>query len=208
MNHNSQVQRRKIAITGGPSGGKTTLIESLQKDLGHYISIVPESASILYRGGFPRKKTNLRQKHAQKAIYYIQRELELLTEEESINNMIICDRGSLDALAYWPEDGTSFLDSIPTTLAAENARYDFVLHLDTAPVDYYDSGNPIRTETFDEALNLNIRTKKAWENHPQRIIIPNQTDFLSKMMLCLQIIQAIKTYKPYHEILKLVGANE
>lgn len=51
------MQKVKIVVTGGPSGGKTTLIEALQKDLKGKVAVVPEAASILYRGGFPRRST-------------------------------------------------------------------------------------------------------------------------------------------------------
>jgi tRNA uridine 5-carbamoylmethylation protein Kti12 len=93
----------KIVITGGPSGGKTTLIETLKKDLGNKITVVPEAASILYRGGFPRTTSDLNHFHGQRAICFIQRELEDLARAESRAEIIICDRGSLDSIAYWPE---------------------------------------------------------------------------------------------------------
>ena len=183
--------RKKVAITGGPSGGKTTLIETLSRDLGTHVAIVPEAASILYRGGFPRRKSESRQKHAQRAIFFIQKEIEDLVEEENPNKLMICDRGSLDSLAYWPGDADSFFKSVNTNLNDELFRYDWVLHLDTAPSDGYDTENPIRVETFQEAVELNAKTKKAWSSHPKQIIVANQVDFLSKMMICIKIIRLI-----------------
>lgn len=193
-------KRRKLAITGGPSGGKTTLIENLQRDLGHQIAIVPEAASILYRGGFPRRKGTLRQKHVQRAIYYTQFELEALVYDENADKLIICDRGSLDSNAYWPEDGTDFLETVKSNLKDEISRYDWVLHLDTAPEAHYDSENPIRTETYSEAQKLNERILRAWEKHPHRWIVHNQSDFFSKMSLCMKIIKMIQKEKSYEEI--------
>ena len=194
------VKRRKLAITGGPSGGKTTLIENLQRDLGHQIAVAPEAASILYRGGFPRRKGINRQKHIQRAIYYTQLELEALMEDEYPEKLLICDRGSLDSLAYWPEDGTSFFDTIHSDLAKEISRYDWVLHLDTAPEAHYDSENPIRTESYAEAQRLNEKILKAWEPHPQRLIIHHHSDFFSKMSLCMTIIRLLLQNKSYQEI--------
>lgn len=43
-----------IVITGGPSGGKTTLIEAIKKELIKEVTTIPEAASLLYRGGLPR----------------------------------------------------------------------------------------------------------------------------------------------------------
>jgi nicotinamide riboside kinase len=198
--------RRKIAITGGPSGGKTTLIDTLQRDLGHQVASVPEAASILYRGGFPRRPGNKLQKHVQKAIYFTQFELESIFEEENPNKLIICDRGSVDGLAYWPESTDSFFKILETNLKKEYARYDWVLHLDTAPIDHYDVANPIRTETFTEAIEVNTRILKAWADHPQRIIVKNQQDFFSKMNLCLKIIRLILQDKTFSEINKLISS--
>lgn len=185
------LKRRKLAITGGPSGGKTTLIDNLQRDLGHQIAVVPEAASILYRGGFPRRKGGTRQKHVQRAIYYTQFELEALILDENPDKLLICDRGSLDSIAYWPQDGSDFLTSVQSTLAAEVARYDWVLHLDTAPEDHYDSENPIRTETYSEAQALNQRILDAWSHHPHRIIIRHHTDFFSKMGSGMKIVRTL-----------------
>ncbi len=197
-------KRRKLAITGGPSGGKTTLIDNLQKDLGHQIAVVPEAASILYRGGFPRRKGTLRQKHVQRAIYYTQFELEALIEDEHNNKLIICDRGSLDSTAYWPSDGTNFLDNVKTTLSYEIQRYDWVLHLDTAPEAHYDSENPIRTETYLEAKKLNEKILSAWEEHPRRWIIHHHSDFFSKMQICMNIIRHLLMDKSFEEIQKII----
>jgi Predicted ATPase len=192
----------KVAITGGPSGGKTTLIEALKKELGVKCAIVPEAASILYRGGFPRAKDPVSLVHAQKAIYYTQRELEEMIAETSQRPLIVCDRGSLDAIAYWPQDEADLLKNLETTREAELARYDWVIHLDTASVDFYDTTNPVRTETFSEAEILNQKVKDAWNGHPRRVIITHNEDFLSKMTTSLTVIRAIMAHKSADEIKK------
>lgn len=190
----------KIAITGGPSGGKTTLIEALKKELGQKCAIVPEAASILYRGGFPRYKVPAAQIHGQKAIYYTQKELEEMICVVSQKSLIVCDRGSLDSVAYWPDQDVHFFEAMKTTKEAELARYDWVIHLDTASMDFYDTSNPIRTETYQEAFDLNIKIKKAWEGHPRRVVISHNEDFLSKMTTSLAVIKAILAHKNADEI--------
>ncbi len=194
----------KVAITGGPSGGKTTLIEALKKELGQKCAVVPEAASILYRGGFPRFKEDQAVLHAQKAIYYTQRELEEMISIVSQKSLIVCDRGSLDSAAYWPKTQPDFFKTIGSTKEEELARYDWVIHLDTAAPDFYDTTNPIRTETFQEALDLNERIKTAWEGHPHRIVISHNEDFLSKMTTSLAVIKAIMTHKSISQIKELL----
>lgn len=195
----------KIAITGGPSGGKTTLIETLKKEMGSKISVVPEAASILYKGGFPRTKTPTGRTHAQRAIYFTQKEIEDLTIDESANEIIVCDRGSLDSIAYWPETEDDFFKNINSNKPTELNRYEWVIHLDTAALDGYDTSNPIRTETHQEAMTLNEKIKMAWNGHKQRIIITSNDDFLMKMMKSIQVVKYIKSGKRYEEILKILS---
>lgn len=193
----------KVAITGGPSGGKTTLIEALKKELGQRCAVVPEAASILYRGGFPRYKDPQTVVHAQRAIYATQYELEAMISYVSQKNLIVCDRGSLDSAAYWPGSApVDFFTALHTTKEKELARYDWVIHLDTASADYYDASNPIRTETFQEAWDLNSRIKDAWNGHPRRVVITHNEDFLSKMTTSLAVIRAIMAHKSAEEIKK------
>ena len=45
----------KVVLTGGPSGGKTTIATALAKDLTAQTAVVPEAASMLFLGGFPRR---------------------------------------------------------------------------------------------------------------------------------------------------------
>lgn len=195
----------KIAITGGPSGGKTTLIETLKKEFGSKISIVPEAASILYSGGFPRKKTEISKKHTQRAIYFTQKELELIIQNESPEALIVCDRGSLDSIAYWPSLEDDFLTNISSSKDIELSRYDWVIHLDTADFDDYDTSNPIRTETYEEAITLNEKIKMAWNGHKQRIIITSNDDFLIKMTKSIQVIKYIRNGKSYEEVSKIIA---
>lgn len=190
----------KIAVTGGPSGGKTTLIEAIKKELGSKVAVVPESASILYRGGFPRIKSRNGLIHAQKAIYFTQRELEDLIFAELAPALMVCDRGSMDSLAYWPESPENFFEIIESSPEQELARYDWVVHLDTAGSGDYDTMNVIRTESFSEAVLLNQKILDAWSRHPQRIRINEKKDFLSKMASAYGVIQAIMAGQSLAEI--------
>lgn len=190
----------KIAVTGGPSGGKTTFLEALKKELGHKCTVVPEAASILYRGGFPRLKSTSALIHTQRAIYYTQKEIEELIATESKSHLIVCDRGSLDSIAYWPANENDFFLNINSSKQIELDRYDWVIHLDTAGADSYDSSNPLRTETYEEAAILNEKVKLAWQGHKQRLIIGHQQDFLSKMSTAMKVIKDIQAGKSYEDI--------
>jgi len=199
------MEKIKVVITGGPSGGKTTLVEILQKDFHTKLSIVPEAASILYRGGFPRRPSAVGKIHAQRAICFVQRELEDLITEESKTDLLVCDRGSLDSIAYWPGDEDDFFQSLRTTRETEFKRYQWVLHLDTADPNSFDGDNPVRIENYKEAHELNAMIKEAWAGHPQRIIISNSENFMEKMSLGKKIINLILQGRDYKGILKEIG---
>jgi len=184
-----------LAITGGPSGGKTTLIDALKKEFGQKIKVAPEAATILYKGGFPRIKNYSGYLHAQKAIMSTQRELETLLIENYPDRLIICDRGSLDSLAYWPDSEEHFFEEIKSTREKELARYSWVLHLDTAFETDYDTSNPVRTESFHEALLLNEKVKKSWDGHPHRFILTAENDFFTKMKKATDFVAEILSSK-------------
>lgn len=197
-----------IALTGGPSGGKTTLLEAIQKEMGAKAILVPEAASILYKGGFPRKKSTVALYHTQRAIYYVQKELELMLAEESQAGIMICDRGSIDGVAYWPSnDSKDYFTSIDSNFEKECARYDWVIHMDTATMNTYDLSNAIRTETYQEALELNEKIKMAWKNHPQQIVITANKDFLAKLNLAFKVITAISQKKSYADVKHLAHSE-
>ena len=201
------MRKTKIVVTGGPSGGKTTFLEIIQREMGSAISIVPEAATIVYKGGFPRKTDPRVRIHSQRCIYFVQRELESLTETLSLNGFILCDRGSMDALAYWPDLGIDFFSSLGTTKDFELSRYDWVLHLDTPEIDSFDTNNPVRTETHEESLELNQKLQQAWALHPRQIIISRRSNFLEKMNLARKVVAAILEGQTIESVRKLTQPN-
>ena len=44
----------RIVLTGGPGGGKTTALDLFRRELRERVVAVPESATIMFTGGFPR----------------------------------------------------------------------------------------------------------------------------------------------------------
>ncbi len=62
----------KVVLTGGPSGGKTTMALSITKAFCQRVTMIPESASILFGGGFSRRTYGDAIKLQQQAIYSVQ----------------------------------------------------------------------------------------------------------------------------------------
>src|ERR1044071_2329655 len=95
--------RRRIVLTGGPGAGKTAVLELIRQSFCAHVKLLPESAGIIFSGGFPRGNGVDLRKASQRAIFYIQRELENIAD---IGNpaVVLCDRGTVDGAAYWPGD--------------------------------------------------------------------------------------------------------
>lgn len=181
-------QTRRIVLTGGPGAGKTATLELIRQSFCEHVQILPESASVVFGGGFPRRDTGDSRKASQRAIFYVQRELEAAAIADNAA-ILLCDRGTVDGLAYWPgpED---FWPSVNTTLAEQLDRYDAVIHLRTpSPEGGYNHVNPLRTESASEAASLDARILRAWERHPRRFIVENFPDFLSKAARVLELLR-------------------
>jgi predicted ATPase len=181
---------RLIVLTGGPGAGKTAVLETVRREFPERVELVPEAAGMLFQGGFPRRSDDLGRAAAQRAIFHVQRELEGLALAAGEGVPVLCDRGSLDALAYWPHHPDTFFEQMQTTRERELARYHAVLHLRTPTHALgYDLSNPIRLETAEQALQLDRRIEDAWLGHPHRHFIDSHDDFLDKLMLALRLLQ-------------------
>ncbi|MCA9607482.1 MAG: AAA family ATPase, partial [Myxococcales bacterium] len=88
--------RCRVAITGGPGGGKSTAVDLFRRELGESVVVVPESATMLFAGGFPRTDLPEARMHAQRAIFHVQRNLEDLYRSMYPGRALICDRGTVD----------------------------------------------------------------------------------------------------------------
>lgn len=182
-------KKKRIVFTGGPSAGKTSVIEIAQRKYGKEVVAVPEAASVLYGGGFPRRKGTEAIKHIQRAIYFTVKELEDMFCELDDAYIFLCDRGTLDSIAYWPKQSNeTFLDSVGSSIEKEISRYDVVIHMRPPknPDVYKLSGT--RIEDHKTALELDKETERAWNGHPRRFIIEDEPDFLLKAEKALRII--------------------
>ena len=178
---------RRIVLTGGPGAGKTAVLEVIRKAMCRHVRVLPESAGIVFGGGFPRGDTLSLRRAAQRAIFYVQRELETTTLPDDLA-IIVCDRGTVDALAYWPGP-EELWSSVGTSLGEQYARYDTVIHLRTPPAeDGYNRDNPLRIETAAEAAAIDEKIAIAWAGHPRRFEVPATKDFLAKAARTLSIV--------------------
>ena len=63
--------RCRVVLTGGPGGGKTTAADLFRREIGERVVIVPEAATLLFAGGFPRPQDPAAQRAVQRAIFHV-----------------------------------------------------------------------------------------------------------------------------------------
>jgi hypothetical protein len=180
-----------IVVTGGPGAGKTAVLEIARRSVCRHVSVLPEAASIIFQGGFPRRLSESGRLASQQAIFHVQRALEASFLGEGQWTVGLCDRGTIDGLAYWPGTEEQFWKMAGTTRAEEYARYAAVIHLRTpSSVDGYNHENPMRIETNVEAQQIDLRLEQAWVGHPNRLFIDRHESFFVKATLALELIKS------------------
>ncbi len=120
----------------------------------------------------------------------MQYELERIAVEDPGCEVVLCDRGTVDGAAYWPDGIESFWQETGMTREEQLLRYDAVIHLMTPPAgEGYNHRNPQRVETPEQAALIDHRLATAWAGHPHRFVAPWTEDFVSKLSLSLALIR-------------------
>ena len=181
--------RRRVVLTGGPGAGKTAVLELIRQSFCAHVKVLPEAASVVFGGGFPREDDLACRRAAQRAIFHIQRELEMVGDNHN-PAVVLCDRGTIDGLAYWPGPVEDFWSSLGTTVEAELGRYDAVIHLRTPALEHgYNYQNPLRTESPTDAADIDGHIAEAWSLHPRRFLVESASDFLDKAAQALTLLR-------------------
>ena len=184
----------RIGLTGGPGGGKTTAADLFRREIGEKVVIVPETATMLFVGGFPRLGEWQARAATQRAIFHAQVALEDIQGAHYPNRVLLCDRGTLDGAAFWPSEAPrSFFETLRTTPDEQLARYDAVIFFESAAVGdiAIEGGNPARTETNEEARLLDVRLREVWSKHPNFHFVPHRRSFFAKLQDGLSRLQGI-----------------
>lgn len=197
---------RKVVLTGGDCGGKTTSISRISehfKKVGYRVIVVPETASeVLGSGLTPGDLPGL---YFQSTVVGLQLAKEKLysmnAQKMSANKiLLLCDRGILDNRAYSKSDDEFRQICEGQGISPINYRdtYDAVVHLVTAAEGASEAflsnryNNPARAyRTIGEAIHLDHATRKAWYGHGHLRVIDNSTDFEHKVTRAINAIAAV-----------------
>ena len=185
--------KKRIVLTGGPGGGKTTAIDLIRREFAGKIAIVPESATMIFSGGIERAENNDVLRAQQTAIFNLQKNLEDIQRATYPDCVILCDRGSLDGLSYWPGSEEDFFKSMNSDLATELNRYDAVIFFETAAKsgESIRSNNPIRNESEQAAIELDDKLQAVWSRHPNFNLVASSESFIRKVMFGIMTVENV-----------------
>jgi predicted ATPase len=188
--------RKIIVITGGPCGGKTTLIDELCKNALYNDMFVtlPESVFYVLQTG-----TSTKEKLFQQVMVEVQAAMEnVLDRCFEHNKIILCHRGTLDPLAYWLNNGwdeKDFFSYTHTTLKEHFNRYHAVIHLQTAgakAVNYYQFyPDAHRHENPNQAMQIDTLLAYVWKEHLNYYFIESNADWEIKRDKFFSLINSI-----------------
>ena len=212
---------KKIVFTGGPCSGKTTFMsraEEIFGERGYRVIIDNESATDLISGGI--SPATLGMYEFQKYVVSLQLAkekicLQAAEEIEGDKVLMLIDRALLDNESYVGHDAyCKILEDFDINYDEINSRYDMVVHLVTSAKGkeeaYSFSTNASRYETIDQARSMDDTALEAWKNHPNRVVVGNETDFEVKMRKAIQsIFEYLGDEKPVEKFKKyLVEIDE
>ncbi len=166
-------RRAVIVLTGGPGGGKSTLLEELRRESAwtrRFIAL-PEAIFMMRHIGISPKKRLF-----QRVMVHLQMDLEDGLDQalgSGDPRSILCHRGSLDPLAYWIDRGwpeEAFFTYTETTREEHYRRYTAVIHLvtaaDGAEENYTRWPDAHRPEQIEDAIRLDGLLHRVWRDHP------------------------------------------
>lgn len=172
----------KIALTGGPCSGKTSIVERLAAEFysdDRDVFICPESAyEVIANGGSRDDYFCFETLVAKKQL---ENEAEILKKaEESEKNEVVIfyDRALTDCFGY-VDDKDKFAENIGINIIDSWARYDALIVLQTAPESEYVS-TCARIEDYQTALNFEQKLLGVTVGHSHLRYVKNQTNFEEK----------------------------
>lgn len=192
---------KKIAITGGPCAGKSSVLSFLQHEYEGKILVMREAASHLFDNFFPLAGRDLSftpewADALQSTILPVQLNTEktwMLAVKERRIPVLVTDRGVMDGAAYVGGPAV-FAERFGLNLAEIHASYDMVIHIESLATgnpklfEQQKANNPHRRESRQEAEALEYRTREAWTGHPNWKLVTNSGSLESMQAKVLNLL--------------------
>ena len=182
----------RIAITGGPSGGKGQATELITRKLtqnGFNVHPLPSAHLLLFNSGFSVPSL---QSGTADRLHYEKMVLELQLQQErtwakiaagsDTRSVILVSQGLMSGRAHLREEHWQRLLADWDT--DENyifSRYDQVIHLETA-ANGAESRFHAKAESMEEARMMDRAVRRSWAGHKNHIVCENSRGWDQKMV--------------------------
>jgi hypothetical protein len=183
--------RCRIVLTGGPGGGRTTAADLFRREIGERVIVVPEAATMVFPGGFPRCTQK-------PAIFHVQRNLEDVQSSLYPDRILLFHCGTVDGGAYWPGTPEEFFATLGTTLEHDLARHDGVIFFESAAVGGrgIERGNPVRNESLEQVAALDAKLRSLWAHRLRFVLVRHNPSFFKKVSFGLAELAARRSGSP------------
>jgi predicted ATPase len=195
----------RIALTGGPCAGKSTVLKRIRQkyeEKGYAVYLLPEAATLFIEAGadFLTKDAELSYVTEKSKLEFqlqMERSMTQIAEASGKPALLICDRGTMDTAAYMPAAVWQRIkDDIGLTeKELRDEHYDAVLHICTAAKgaeDFYTLyNNKCRSESVEVARDVDDRILAVWKGHPVLHIIKAEICFEDKIQHVLKVLDEI-----------------
>lgn len=188
-----------IVLTGGPSSGKTTVINSIQeyfRQMGYNVIVIPEAATLAINSGIKPFGENALdgityQRIILKRQLVAEETAKMAAEKMGNNTIIIYDRGTLDGYAYVTDDEWDYvLASLGVDRRELLCNYDAVLYLEGSKSFFTKENNAARYEAdAEDALEKGRRVLKSYLTHDNLMVVQPREHVEDKQHEVVSIIQ-------------------
>lgn len=195
---------KRIVLTGGPCGGKTTAIKEVRNYFekeGFIVLNVDETATELINMGIkPFGDDSVSMYNFQEYVFSSQLTDENLIEryiEDNKNKNIIAlyDRCLLDNKSYVnDEEFNKLLNKFNIDIDEYMNKFDLVIHMVSAAIgteEYTLLNNNARIESKEEAIKKDNMILNCYKNVKNHIIVDNRSNFENKVNYVIDIIKNI-----------------
>lgn len=192
---------KKIVLSGGPCGGKTTAIKYVREyfeEKGYIVLSINESATeIINMGIKPFGNNKVDMYEFQKYVFSEQINNEILVDNYINSNMdkkiiVLYDRCILDNKCYVSEEEYNMLlEEFEINEEKYLSQFDLFIHLVSAAIgtNEYNLDNQARSENIIEAMKREENIVKCYSNISNRILVDNSTNFEGKLKRVRDIIE-------------------